>query len=85
FSRAVGVSCAAFTHCRNDHHEVVSCLDPDGGHDWPGQRVQSIPATCVTPVQYDSMPGQSYCPDSTGESVHAGMDLVWNFFRQYSK
>ncbi|MGI9205627.1 MAG: alpha/beta hydrolase family esterase [Woeseiaceae bacterium] len=85
FSRAVGVSCAAFTHCRNDHHKVVSCLDPDGGHDWPGQRVQSIPATCVTPVQYDSMPGQSYCPDSTDESVHAGMDLVWNFFRQYSK
>lgn len=85
YSRALGVSCAAFTGCRDEGHEVVSCLEPDGGHDWPGQRVQSIPATCVTPGQYESIPGQPHCPESTGEVVHAGMDLVWNFFRQYSK
>lgn len=85
YSRTLGVSCAAFTQCRSEGHEVVSCLDPDGGHDWPGQRVPSIPATCVTPVQYDSMPGQAPCPESTGADVHAGMDLVWNFFQQYSK
>ncbi len=85
FSRTLGVTCAAFSSCRREGHEVVSCLDPDGGHDWPGQRVQSIPATCVAPLQYDSMPGQTRCPESPADGVHAGMDLVWHFFQQYSK
>lgn len=85
FSRALGMSCAAFSGCRSEGHEVVSCLDPVGGHDWPGQRVTSIPATCVSPVQFDSMPGQPHCPESVTADVHAGMDLVWNFFQQYSK
>ncbi len=84
YSRSVGLQCTAYSDCRIDGHEVVSCMEPGGGHDWPGQRVRSMPATCVTPEQYESVPGQPRCPASTDETVQAGMDLVWDFFSRYS-
>ena len=83
FSIAAGVQCTGYTACRTSGHEVVSCIDNDGGHAWPAQRVADVPATCVTPIQQRSMPGQAACPADDGEYRGDGMDLVWNFFRRY--
>lgn len=83
YSRNAGLNCTAYTDCQAEGHEVVSCMDPEGRHDWPGQRVESIPATCVSPQQYDTMPGQAHCPEADDETVHKGMDLVWDFFSRY--
>ncbi len=80
-----GWDCSAHTNCRVQGHEVVGCMDPDGGHDWPGQSVASVPATCVTDEQAASMPGQARCPNVAGEYVHDGMDLVWQFLSRYHK
>jgi len=85
YSKTLGLSCSAYSDCQGNGHEVISCMDPDGGHDWPGQRIQSMPATCVTPEQYDSMPDQARCPEPGDEVVHEGMDLVWNFFSRYRR
>jgi polyhydroxybutyrate depolymerase len=85
YSKAMGLVCIAYADCEAPGHEVVSCMDPEGGHDWPGQRIRTIPATCVTPEQYESMPDQARCTEASGEVVHAGMDLVWNFFGQYRR
>ena len=83
FSNTAGLVCTAYSDCRTSGQEVVSCMEPGGRHDWPGQRVQSILATCVTEQQYDTMPGQDHCPQSRDEVVSAGMDVVWDFFRRY--
>lgn len=83
YSLAAGLECTAYSDCRTNGQEVVSCMKPGGRHDWPGQRVQSIPATCVTEQQYDTMPGQGHCPEMRDEVVSAGMDVVWNFFSRY--
>jgi len=85
FSRKIGLTCSAWSDCSTEHHEVVSCMDPEGGHEWPGQRVVSVPPTCVTPEQYDSIPGQARCPESDGALMRDGMDLVWNFFSRYRR
>ena len=83
FSIAAGLECTAYTSCRVDGNEVVSCMKPGGRHDWPGQRIESIPPTCVTAEQHESMPGQPRCAASDAGPVHAGMDLVWDFFSRY--
>ena len=36
-SEAAGLEGSAYTDCRVPGHEVVSCIDPDLGHEWPGQ------------------------------------------------
>ncbi|MDJ0813809.1 MAG: PHB depolymerase family esterase [Woeseiaceae bacterium] len=36
-SAAAGLNCSAYAECRVPGHEVVSCIDPEGGHEWPGQ------------------------------------------------
>lgn len=85
YSRTMGLSCSAWSDCQVPGHEVVSCMDPEEGHDWPGQRVKTMPATCVTPAQYASMPDQERCPDGAVEVAHKGMDLVWGFFKRYQR
>jgi polyhydroxybutyrate depolymerase len=85
YSRKIGLTCSAYTDCSVAGHEVVSCMDPEGRHEWPGQRVVSVPPTCVTPEQYDSIPGQAHCPESQGELMRDGMDLVWDFFSRYQR
>ena len=85
YSRSIGLICNGYSDCAAEGHEVVSCMDPEGGHEWPGQRVASIPPTCVTPEQYGSLPDQAHCPDSNGEIMHDGMDLVWDFFNRYQR
>jgi polyhydroxybutyrate depolymerase len=85
YSEAAGLVCTAYSDCRVAGQEVVSCLDPDGDHDWPGQRVASISPTCTDPLQQASLPGQAPCPTSASPPVTAGMDLVWDFFRRYSR
>jgi len=80
-----GLQCTAYSDCRQPGHEVVSCMDPQGVHVWPGQRVAGVPATCVTPEQAGSMPGQQACPDGGGEYQHWGMDLTWEFMRRYQQ
>ena len=77
------IMCTAFSECRVDGHEVVSCLDPDGVHAWPEQYVGDMPATCVTEEQYESIAGQQHCVPADGEFVHLGMDLIWDFFSRY--
>ena len=82
-SQRAGLVCTAYSGCRVGGHEVVSCRDPDGGHAWPEQFVRGVPATCVTSEQTDSMPDQPQCPSTSGEYVHLGMDLVWEFMNRY--
>ena len=82
-SVAAGVTCSAYTQCGRPDDKVLSCEDADGRHEWPGQIVHGIPATCVTEEQYDSMPGQARCEAGDDRRMDGGMDLVWNFFRQY--
>ena len=83
FSNDAGLVCTAYSDCRAPGQEVVSCRNPGGQHEWPKQYVESIPATCVSAQQTDSMPGQPLCPERDGEVVAAGMDLVWDFFKRY--
>lgn len=82
-SESAGLVCSAHSDCRVEGHEVVSCMDPDGDHNWPEQGVRGIPATCVTPEQYDSLPQQPHCGPATGEYAHLGMDLIWTFMSRY--
>lgn len=83
FAAAAGLQCTAFADCRIKGHEVVSCMDPVAAHEWPSQGFPDIPATCVTPEQYASLPDQPHCPPATGQSARLGMDLLWDFFRRY--
>ena len=82
-SNSGGLACTAYSDCRTEGHEVVSCMDPDGRHIWPEQYVADMPATCVTAVQYDSLPDQARCETSSGDYVHLGMDLIWDFMSRY--
>jgi poly(3-hydroxybutyrate) depolymerase len=84
-SEKAGLACTAYSSCRIDGQEVVSCIDEDGGHRWPAQRPQGPSATCVTQEQYSSMPGQPHCETRTVGGEHTGMDLVWEFFSKYSR
>lgn len=84
-SNKAGLTCNAYSSCRVAGQEVVSCVDEDGGHRWPAQRPTGPSATCVTPEQYESMPGQSHCETRAESGDHTGMDLVWQFFSQYSR
>lgn len=80
-----GVECTAYSDCRVPDHEVVSCLDPTGAHVWPQQQAPGSTATCVTAEQAASMPEKDLCLPSSGDSPHAGMDLVWSFFKRYRR
>lgn len=62
---------------------IISCMDPDGGHESPEQYAPGLPATCVTAEQYDSMPRQDRCVSATGDDIHLGMDLIWQFMSRY--
>lgn len=83
FSRTVGLNCIAYADCRIAGQEVVSCVQPGGGHNWPGQEMRSVSATCVTVQQQESIPDQALCPDAGDEVKRAGMDVVWDFFSRY--
>lgn len=82
-SAGAGLVCAAYRDCRVAGQEVVSCMDPEGDHSWPGQSVEGMPATCVTAEQFASLPGQPHCPSASGAYEHLGMDLVWGFLSRY--
>lgn len=84
-SDAIGMECIAYSGCNRATHEVVSCVDPLGGHVWPAQRVAGVPATCVSQAQFSSLPAQPHCPEPGGESDQRGMELVWQFFSRYHK
>lgn len=78
-----GLTCTAYSDCRVPGHEVVSCMDPDAGHEWPKQGIPGISATCVTAEQYEAMPDQPRCPPAASAGLTLGMDLVWSFFERY--
>lgn len=80
-----GVKCTAYSACREEGHEVVSCLDPTGGHVWPQQQASGSTSTCVTDAQAASMPEKALCPPVSDPGPHAGMDLVWSFFTRYRR
>lgn len=82
-SAEIGLQCTVYTGCAVENQEVVSCMDPEGEHDWSGQRVAGMPATCVTAEQLGSMPNKPVCPPSPPGIKHPGMDLVWQFVSQY--
>jgi len=84
-SSEAGLMCSTYSDCRIDGHEVVSCVDPLGTHRWPAQRPQGPSATCVTPEQHESMPGQGHCEARSEGGEHVGMDLVWSFFSRYRR
>jgi len=82
-----GLSCKVWEGCRVKGHKVVSCMDPEAGHEWRGQRITDIPAECVTGEQTSSLPDQPSCPDPDPEVVAKlwGMDLAWQFLSQYRR
>lgn len=84
-SEQAGLTCTAYGNCRIEGQEVVSCMDPDGGHWWPEQGFRGMPATCVTAEQFDSLPDQPRCGPATGEYQHLGMDLIWSFLSRYQR
>jgi polyhydroxybutyrate depolymerase len=71
-STAKGLQCKVWRGCRGSQHEVLSCMDPLGVHDWRGQRLH---------------PGQALCPDPDPEKVEKlwGMDLTWQFISRYRR
>jgi polyhydroxybutyrate depolymerase len=84
-SRSAGLSCTSYSDCLQQTSEVVSCMDPQATHVWPGQGVAGVPATCITNEQKASMPTQPLCPPEDGEYTHWGMDLVWDFMSQHQR
>jgi polyhydroxybutyrate depolymerase len=85
FATAAGLECTAYSDCRVDGHEVVSCLDPTGTHLWPKQGPPNLHATCVAEQQSGSMPEKTICGPAPENGPHAGMDLVWSFFSRYRR
>lgn len=85
FTDAAGVECTAYSQCRDSEHEVVSCVDPAGGHEWPAQSAAGLDSTCVLPEQRSSMPGQATCGSPPERGEDAGMDLIWSFFSKYRR
>lgn len=82
-SGRAGLSCNAYSNCAAAGHEVVSCVDPDETHNWPGRRPGGAWPTCVTSQQGEVMPEQRRCEERTETGPHLGMDLVWEFFARY--
>ncbi|MEH6587036.1 MAG: hypothetical protein V7720_10765 [Halioglobus sp.] len=78
-----GLQCTSFGGCPTKGHEVVSCLDPEAGHEWRGQRDQNIPANCSYPMQADTFPDQPACAPYSLEQAPWGMDLAWGFLSRY--
>ncbi len=85
FIAAAGVECTTYSSCRIAGHEVLSCVDPSGAHMWPEQGPADAPSTCVSKLQFDSMPEKTICATAPQPGPHAGMDLVWSFFSQYRR
>ena len=83
YSTAMGLSCTAYSDCEDESATVASCNDPDGQHEWPGQRIDTISPTCVAPEQIGSLPSQAPCPTEARRVTHQGMDLVWDFMSRY--
>lgn len=84
-SQQAGLACTAYSDCRVNGQQVVSCMDPEAGHWWPSQGYAESSATCVTAEQYGSLPDQHHCPPESGTYEHLGMDLVWQFFNRYRR
>ena len=82
---ANGLQCQAFTQCRVPGHQLVSCMDPEGGHEWRGQRLTDIPQDCASAEQRGSLPDQPHCQASRLDKQQWGMDLVWQFLSQYRR
>jgi poly(3-hydroxybutyrate) depolymerase len=82
---ANGLVCNAYTDCPQNDQEVASCMDPEAGHEWRGQRITQISNSCVTPAQQDSLPGQPLCPQKQATESLWGMDLFWQFFERYQR
>ena len=50
-SESLGLSCLSYGDCRVSDHQVISCRDPEAGHEWRGQRLADTVADCVSPEQ----------------------------------
>jgi poly(3-hydroxybutyrate) depolymerase len=84
-TRRHGLDCEAYTDCPTKDAAVVSCGDPAAGHEWAAQRISAIPADCVAPAQRQDLPRQPDCPAISPTEKRWGMEVVWQFFRQYSR
>jgi homoserine O-acetyltransferase len=84
-TQANGLQCVAYSQCDVEGHQVVSCIDPEAGHEWRGQRLTNIPSNCVSPEQQAALPGQALCETGEDSSGLWGMDLVWQFLGQYRR
>jgi homoserine O-acetyltransferase len=86
-SMANGLHCKVWNNCRVEGHKVLSCMDPEAGHEWRAQRLTDIPAECVSPAQQASLPGQPPCPQPDPDAMAQlrGMDLTWQFLSQYRR
>ena len=79
------LQCEAYTDCPAEGAAVVSCGDPTADHEWAAQRIDAIPADCVAPAQQQDLPRQPVCPAISPAEERWGMELVWQFFSQYSR
>jgi polyhydroxybutyrate depolymerase len=84
-SNRAGLTCTAYNACAIDGQEVVSCVDPDETHNWPGKRPGGAWPTCVTSQQKETMPEQRLCEPRVEHGPHLGMDLVWEFFSRFEQ
>jgi poly(3-hydroxybutyrate) depolymerase len=84
-AQAIGLECRAWSGCEAPGQEVVMCLDPDESHNWPGRRPDGPWPTCVTSQQRSTMPERKICEPREGYGPHLGLDLIWSFFRRFSR
>jgi len=80
-----GLNCEAYIDCPGEGAAVVSCGDPAAGHEWAAQRIDTILADCVAPAQQQDLPRQPICEAISSVEQRWGMELVWQFFSQYSR
>lgn len=85
-TRERSLNCEARQNCRIKGQDVISCIDPDETHRFPGQRVEGVPATCVTSEQSNSMPETADCPTAGGRRYEGwGMEFAWDFLSRYQR
>lgn len=86
-----GLQCTAYTGCGSaGDREVVSCIDPEATHRWPGRAsapsdTPRQPGPCVRLEQSASLPDHAICVDSWSSEAEWGSDLIWDFLSRYSR
>jgi polyhydroxybutyrate depolymerase len=79
------LQCSALQACNVAGQAVVGCEDPQGQHEWPGQRLPEVPANCIARPQAGGLSTQPRCPVPDSTEGLWGMDFVWEFVSRYQR